>query len=521
MNQAKLIYDPDYLIADIDPRLYGSFVEHLGRCCYGGIYEPGHPSADPLGFRGDVKKLVREAGITALRYPGGNFVSGYHWKDGVGPRAERPVKKDLAWGSVETNEVGTDEFMNFARDAGSEVLMAVNLGTGTPEEAGEEVEYCNSPAGTEWADARVRNGHAEPYGIRTWCLGNEMDGDWQICMRTPEEYARVCRETAKIVKWTDPSAEVIACGSCTNETGHRSFGVWDRTVLEECYDRIDYLSIHRYLNYRPDLNLAYPNINDETDIPYLFRDLQNYIDAVNGAIHLVKEEKHTDKVVKLSFDEWGVVTKTGAVPGAPGGQTFGYASFSQMDAVIYGGILCTLLNNADSVRIACQSLLVNEGGMISTEPGGKAIRQTTFYPFSDVAHFGHGFALRAGGEIPQKVTGHHGMQNSLVSAAAWDPAAGELAVFAANCDLEDECAVTLGLRGFGPLEGIERRELYCADPAAGNTFEQENRVLPVVTPLENPESGVQGDTLETVLKPHSWNVFRFRSPVRGAAARRG
>lgn len=504
MSKAKLVYDKAFQVSAIDSRLYGSFVEHLGRCCYGGIYEPDNETADNHGFRNDVKELVKEAGVTGLRYPGGNFVSGYDWKDGIGPKDERPITKNLAWGMLETNEVGTDEFMQYAEDTHTEVYMAVNLASGTPMDAAEQVEYCNSPKGTKWADKRVQNGRIDPYKIKTWCLGNEMDGDWQICMKTPEEYARVCKEAAKLVKWVDPSVEVIACGSCTNEIGHKTFGRWDRKVLEECYDQIDYLSIHRYLNYHANLNLAYPNYNDKTDIPYLFRDLQNYIDAMNGAIQLVKEEKHTDKIVRLSFDEWGVITDTGAVPGTSG-QTFGYASFNQMDAVIYGGILCTLLNNADSIKIACQSLLVNEGGMISTDPRGNAIRQTTFYPFRDVAHYGKGIALKRGGTVPQEMTDHHGMQDTILSAAAYDPDSGDVAVFVANCSATEQCDMTLDLRGFYSLKGIEQIELYNDDPWIGNTFEEADRVIPENTHLDDPMNG----ELTKVLKPHSWNVFRF------------
>ena len=260
MKEAKVIYDKDFAIGDVDRRMFGSFVEHLGRCVYGGIYEPEHETADANGFRGDVKELMKELGVTHIRYPGGNFVSGYDWKDGVGPKEKRPVRKDMAWNVLETNQVGTNEFAALMKELGIDLTMAVNLGTGTPKDAGELVEYCNVKGGTYWSELRKSHGVEEPYGFKTWCLGNEMDGEWQICMHTAEEYARLCKETAKIVKWMDPKAETIACGSCTNEIGHSTFGDWDRKVLEECYDYIDYLSLHRYFNYNPRKQLAYSMI---------------------------------------------------------------------------------------------------------------------------------------------------------------------------------------------------------------------------------------------------------------------
>ena len=505
MKEAKVIFDRDFVIGDVDKRLFGSFAEHLGRCVYGGIYQPEHESADENGFRGDVKELIRELGVTTIRYPGGNFVSGYDWKDGVGPRKSRPVRKDLAWNVTETNQVGTNEFAALLKELDVELMMAVNLGTGTPREAGERVEYCNVREGTWWSDKRREHGVSEPHNIRLWCLGNEMDGEWQICMHTAKEYARLCKETAKIVKWLDPAAQTVACGSCTNEIGHKPFGDWDRQVLEECYDSIDYLSLHRYFNYNPEKQLAYKMYDTQADIPFFFRDLQNYLDTVIGVCDFVKGKRHSDRTVNISFDEWGVITDTGAVPGGVS-QEFGYASFKQMDAMIYGGILCTFLNYADRVKIACQSLLVNEGGMITTDPNGKAFRQVTFYPFQDAARFARGKALRPSANLPLKETEHHGMQESMTISCTYDEESGHIAVFAANCDMDEDAGLTLELRSFGEVEAVEWRELYDEDPCAKNTFEEEFRVVPKSRELAQPADG----RLTVVLKKHSWNVLRFR-----------
>lgn len=505
MKEAKVIYDKDFVIGEVDRRLFGSFAEHLGRCVYGGIYEPGHETADQNGFRGDVKELIRELGVTGIRYPGGNFVSGYDWKDGIGPKEQRPVRKEMAWNVLETNEVGTNEFAALLKELDVEMIMAANLGTGTPKEVGELVEYCNTPGGTYWSEKRKEHGVEEPHGFKLWCLGNEMDGEWQICMHTPQEYARLCKEAAKIVKWIDPEAETIACGSCTNEIGHETFGVWDQAVLEECYDYIDYLSLHRYFNYNPKKQLAYKMIDTEADIPFFFKDLQNYLDTVISACDFVKGKKRSDKTIYISFDEWGVVTDTGAIPGGVS-QEYKYASFNEMDAMIYGGVLCTFLNHADRVKIACQSLLVNEGGMITTDPSGKAIRQTTFYPFQDVAKYARGTALRPSADLPVKQTEHHGEQETVTMACTYDEKTGEIAVFAANSDLEEDAKLTIELRSFGEVVSCGWRELYHEDRYAKNTFEEEFHVIPQDKVLDDPVNG----KLTVVLKKHSWNVLRLK-----------
>ena len=315
MKQAKVIYDRDFKIGVVDDRMYSSFIKHLGRCVYNGIYQPEHPSADENGFRSDVKQLIRELGVTGLRYPGGNFVSGYHWRDGVGPKEGRPAKKDMAWNVVETNAVGPNEFIQFAKDCGAQVYMAVNLGTGSASEAAELVEYCNVEGGTSLSELRKSHGVPEAHKIKLWCLGNEMDGEWQIQMHTAQEYARKAKETAKMMKWIDPSVELIACGTCTNEVGHSTFGDWDIRVLEECYEYIDYLSIHRYYNYDPTKQMFYPMHEDKGDIPFIFQNLRNYLDTIISACDFVKGKKRSDKTIYISFDEWGLIAKTGAVPG--------------------------------------------------------------------------------------------------------------------------------------------------------------------------------------------------------------
>ena len=505
MKEANVIFDKDFVIGNVDRRLFGSFAEHLGRCVYGGFHEPKHETADKNGFRGDVKKLIKELGVTAIRYPGGNFVSGYDWKDGVGPKSERPHRKELAWNVIETNEVGTNEFAAYLKELDIEMLMAVNLGTGTPREAGELIEYCNVASGTYWSDKRREHKVEEPHNFKTWCLGNEMDGDWQICMRTAKEYARLCKETAKIAKWIDPSVEIIACGSCTNEVGHKTFGEWDQEVLEECYDYIDYLSLHRYFNYNPKTHLAYEMHDTIADIPFFFKDLQNYLDTVIAACDFVKGKKRSNKTINISFDEWGVITETSAIPGGVN-QEYKYASFKALDAMIYGGILCTFLNNADRVKIACQSLLVNEGGMITTDPKGKAIRQTTFYPFQDVAKYAKGKVLKGSVSLPLKETEHHGEQESMVVSSTYDEENGTITVFAANSDLEEDTILTLELRSFGEVTSVGWRELFDEDPYARNTFEDEFRVVPKDKTLPDIVEG----KISLVLKKHSWNVLRFK-----------
>ncbi len=247
----KIIVNPAFTVGKVDERLYGTFLEHIHTIVYGCLYNPSHPQADANGFRKDVLDLLRDLGTTFIRYPGGNFVSGYHWKDGIGPRDKRIRKYDLAWEQEESNQVGIDEFCTLCRQLNIEPMLVLNLGTGTSEEALEELEYCNYDGNTKWAVERRKNGYQNPHNVKLWGLGNEMDGIHQIEHKTPVEYARKAVETARMMKKMDKSIKLVLCGSCSPEIDLKTYPEWDRIVLEEAYEDIDYISLHRYYTYNP------------------------------------------------------------------------------------------------------------------------------------------------------------------------------------------------------------------------------------------------------------------------------
>ena len=389
MRKAKVLIDRDFAIADTDPRLFGAFVEHLGRCVYGGIYEPDHPTADEKGFRRDVLALVKELGTTVIRYPGGNFVSGYNWEDGVGPAESRPARLDLAWFSTEPNSFGTNEFMDWCNAAAVEPMMAVNLGTRGGDAARNLVEYCNHPGGSAWSDLRRGHGWDKPHDIKLWCLGNEMDGPWQMEHKSAAAYGAVAREAAKMMRWVDPTIELAVCGSSGRNMP--SFGQWEDTVLEDTFDHVDYISLHTYLNnYRQDTAsfLASPDLMDR------------FIEEVVSLADAVAAKRRSNKRVMLSFDEWNIWYRTRRTradrvrEGWPVAPPILEEIYTMEDALAFGGACISLLNHADRVRVACLAQLVNVIAPIMTETGGGAWRQTTFFPFAHMSRFGRGKVLR-------------------------------------------------------------------------------------------------------------------------------
>ncbi len=480
------------VIAPVDPKLFGSFLEHLGRAVYSGIYEPGHPSADDMGFRGDVLSLVRELNVPIVRYPGGNFVSGYCWEDGVGLRNQRPRRLDLAWQSIEPNEIGIDEFREWAVRAGAEVMMAVNLGTRGVENARDLVEYCNFPGGSKFSDLRRANGHEAPYHIKYWCLGNEMDGPWQIGHKTAEEYGRLAAETGKVMKWVDPSIALIACGS--SHSGIPTFGDWERTVLRHTYDVVDYLSLHSYYGNRS---------GDGGEYLACCKDMDRFIDTVSAICDEVQREKQSDKTMYLSFDEWNVWFHSNEQDKQQEKWTVAPPLLEDVytleDALVVGCLLITLLRHADRVKLACLAQLVNVIAPIMTEQGGRAWAQTIYYPFRDASRFGRGTALRTEIDCPAYDAGQYGETPYLEAVAVFDDAQRTLIVFAVNRSEDEELTLDLAAAGFQTPVCVAHTVLRSDDRLAVNTAEQPARVVPEALPLEGA----------AVLPPLSWNVLRY------------
>jgi alpha-N-arabinofuranosidase len=504
METAKIIADPEFIIGTVDPRLYGAFIEHLGRAVYGGIYEPGHPTADELGFRGDVLAAVRELGVTLVRYPGGNFVSGYDWRDGVGPRAQRPRRLDLAWRSLEPNEVGTDEFCAWARRAGVAVDLAVNLGTGGIDEARSLVEYCNHPGGSFYSDLRRANGYPEPHGIATWCLGNEMDGPWQLGHKTADEYGRLAAETALAMKAVDPTIELVACGS--SGVGMPTFGAWEATVLDHVYPYVEYISLHQY----------YHKVGDDLGT-FLAQtvEMDGFIRAVVATCDYVQAKKRLTRPLALAFDEWNVwyqgpddEAMMREQPWQVGPPLF-EAPYTHEDALVVGLMLITLLRHADRVKIACLAQLVNTIAPISTVPGGELWRQTTYYPFLHAARFGRGTVLDLQIRAPAYATDRFGAVPLLDAVAVWDEARAVLVIFAVNRGQTGPLALEGDLRGVAGYVVVEHLVLEHADPTARNTAAHPATVVPHT----GGDARVVDGRLRATLPRLSWNVIRLAHPA--------
>ena len=500
MKKATMTLDRSYTIARIDPRMYGSFIEHLGRAVYGGIYEPGHPMADEQGFRKDVLDMVRKLNVPVVRYPGGNFVSGFNWEDSVGPVEKRPKRLDLAWFTTETNQVGMHEFADWAAKANSQVMYAINLGTRGPENARDIVEYANHPSGSKFSDMRIANGRKEPLGMKLWCLGNEMDGPWQMGQKTAYEYGRIAHEAAKMMKWVDPSIELVACGSSSSQMP--TFGEWEYQMLDQCYDEVDYVSLHRYYG------------NPTNDTPgFLARsmDLDEFIKTVTAICDAVGGKKHSKKKVHLSFDEWNVWYHSNEQDEEiKKADKWGKALpllediYNFEDALLVGSMLITFLRNADRVKIACMAQLVNVIAPIMTRDGGGCWAQTIFYPFMHASRFGRGTALRALVDTPvYDCTDYEGVP--VIDATATLADDGSVTVFCVNRDMTEECLLNVDLRAFGSLRLDEHILLHHDDVKAVNTEENPD----CVAPTAGPGGKLDGGKAELRIPALSWNVIRF------------
>jgi alpha-L-arabinofuranosidase len=472
----------------LDRRLFGSFVEHLGRCVYTGIFEPGHPAADEHGFRRDVEELVDELGATLVRYPGGNFVSGYRWEDGIGPREQRPRRLDLAWRSVETNQVGTDDFLAWAERNRMAPMMAVNLGTRGIQAAADLVEYCNLPAGTHWSDLRRQHGREAPYDVRLWCLGNEMDGRWQVGAKTATDYGRLAAEAGKAMKLVDPTLELVACGS-SNHT-MPTFGYWESEVLEHAWEVVDHISMHAYYEEAD---------GDRRSFLASGADMDSFIDGVAATIDAVASRKHSSKRIGIAFDEWNVWYQSRfndeGLPRITEAGRLLEDDYSALDAVVVGDLLISLLNHADRVRIACQAQLVNAIAPIRTKAGGAAWRQPTFHPFAAVTAAARGVVLTTEVDCATVATERYAEVPTVTAAATHDPETGTWSVFLTNRSAAPT-EVYLEQRGLPPARVPSARTITADAPSGSD---------PLFTATE--VSPGPGDALSLVLPAESWTVL--------------
>ena len=471
---ARIYVDSRRTIAPLDRNLFGSFLEHLGRAIYEGIYDPGSKLSDSNGFRKDVLNEIRQLGVPIIRYPGGNFVSGYNWLDGVGPKKDRPRVLDKAWDTIESNQFGTNEFMTWCKAVGTEPLMGLNLGTGTAEEAAALVEYCNVDRGTKWSDLRRQHGIPDPYKVQHWCLGNEMDGPWQIGHMSATEYGLKAADAARQMRYVDSSLKLIACGS--SGPFMPTYLEWDREVLEQCYQYVDGLSLHRYFG-----NNERDTGGDTSKYLAMNLSMERQIAETIAVCDLVRGHKRSPKKLWLSFDEWNVWYRTNTGDAVDGHRQEAPHLLEEVynleDALLVGGLINSLLRNADRVKLACLAQLVNVIAPIMTDANG-IVQQTIYYPYSWALQFASGAVLDL---LVQSSTyevsgldqvGHVDVAGSL------DRGAGKLALFILNRDLSKAHDVEVVWEDAVPARVISASVLTGDDLKATNTFAAPRRVVP-------------------------------------------
>ena len=500
-NAATRVYlDSRRTLPPIDRNLFGSFLEHLGRAIYGGIYEPGSKLSDSNGFRKDVLEEIKHLGVPIIRYPGGNFVSGYRWLDGVGPKKDRPRVLEKAWDSIETNQFGSNEFMAWCRSVGATPLMGLNLGTGTPEQAAALVEYCNVEKGTRWSDLRREHGVAEPHRVEHWCLGNEMDGPWQIGHMSATEYGYKAADAARQMRYVDHSLKLVACGS--SGPFMPTYLEWDREVLERCYDYVDGLSLHRYFGNVRETN------GDSTKYLAMNLSMERQIAETAAVCDYVQGRKRSAKKLWLSFDEWNVWYRTTTGDAVDGKRQEAPHLLEEIynleDALLVGGLVNSLIRNSDRVKIACLAQLVNVIAPIVTNANG-LLRQTIFYPYSWALQFARGAALKLLIESPEyEVPGMDHVPYVDV-AATYNSESKEISVFVLNRDLAKSKEVGIRWEERAPSRVISSQILTGADLKAFNSFEAPERVKPVA--FEKPSTVGMQTRFE--VPPRSYSVIQW------------
>ena len=463
MDETRILLHTQFQVDEVDPRIFGGFLEHLGRAVYEGVYDPDCRHTDEDGFRTDVMDTLNQLGMTIMRYPGGNFVSGYHWMNGVGPVEDRPTVRDLAWQSIEPNRFGTDEFVQLCGKMNWTPMLAVNLGTGTPEEARNWVEYCNCPTGTEFSNQRTTNGSNEPYGVPLWCLGNEMDGPWQLGHVPADQYAIRAHQMAKMMKRTDPSIELVVCGSCG--VNLNTYMEWDREVLDTIWQDVDYISLHRYVGNRENDTASYLGVTKAID---------RQIEEMDAVCRFIQAKHRTEKRIYSCFDEWNVWYRDKQGNGA--GRFAPHLIeevYNLEDALVVAGFLQSFIRHADSVKIANIAQIVNVIAPILTR-GDDLLIQSIFYPFEMISRRRSGIALRTVVKGPSYASKEYGETKTIDASAISE--SDRLHLFATNRSLTKNAPVTVDLAD-GSIDSVIDAEILTGeDPKEANSFEEPERI---------------------------------------------
>ena len=467
-KSAQVFLGTHRVIGEISPLLFGGFAEHLGRCVYEGIYDPASVHADSQGLRTDVLAALREINYRIIRYPGGNFVSRYNWLDGVGSKEKRPRVRELAWKSIETNRFGTNEFIDFCRVIGSEPMLAVNLGTGTIENAAHLVEYCNSPIGTIFSDLRAEHGYAEPHNVRYWCLGNEMDGSWQIGQLEAKEYSLKAIEAAKLMRILDPSIELIVCGSSSSVMP--SFPEWDRIVLENTWEKINYLSMHYYAENKP---------LDTPSFLAMSAQFEGQVDTLAATLRFVKAKLRSSHDVYLSWDEWNVWYRDTS----PDGQWQQAPHlleevYNLEDALVVAQWLSVFLRKCDILKIACIAQIVNAIAPILTN-NNALLKQTIYYPLMQFSRYASGVSLQLQVNAPKYQTTRFGEMPLLDASSSFDQNLATGAIFLVNRSLEESLETETVFQDQIPREVTAVWQMSGNDPKTCNSFENPDAIVPL------------------------------------------
>lgn len=532
-KKSKVTLHPSYVVGDISPRLFGAFLEPIGNLVNGSMYRPDHPSADDKGFRQDFMTALREAGLPAVRY-GGNFVSGWRWKDSIGPIEKRQTILDRSRARIIPKEVGVDEYLQWAERLGTELMFTLSLGTDGINEAIDLFDYTNFAGGTQWSDERIKNGHKDPYNVKIWYLGNEMDGPWQMGSweKNPHGYGALAQEVTKLMKWTDATVETAVCMTSCPFLAH--YPDWDREVLETCYETVDYLSLHHYHSAIP---------GDYAALMAGVKAYEDYIDTEIALSDYVKTKLRTEKVMYISLDEYGSSFRPskGASYGLSGRMpikqffSFPEREYTYQDpndfSMGFGGpgrprinemaltlanatTTMALIRRADRVKIGCAT---GGLGMFCATDKDHIWKAASYYTMTSFVKYAKGLSILPVVDCDKYDVPSYAIDDQnqypdildvpyITAAAALNEADGEFTVFVTNGDWEEEHEFALDVASFEGYKLVEHTALYTDDPNAANSYENPEAIVPVVVEDTACEDGV----VKATLKKLSFNVFRFK-----------